>query len=54
MTVSLEPNKQHDHQQASDVQARGGRIEADVTANGLARERFSDLVGVLMEQTAPS
>ena len=53
MPMSLKTNKQHDDEQVSDVQARRGWIEADVSCYRAAVERFGDLVGVLVKQTTP-
>ena len=46
--MSLKANEQHDDEQISDVQARRGGIEADVSCYRATVERLGDLVGVLV------
>src|SRR5262245_60759075 len=53
MPAALQTREAHDGEQRSDVEARRGRIEADVRGDALLRERLRQSVGRLRDQTAP-
>ena len=51
---ALQPRQAHDRQQRPDVQARRGRIEADVGGDRLGREHLVETFGAVVEQPAPA
>ena len=53
MAGALQARQRHHRQQRPDVQARGGRIEADVGRDALAREQLGQPVGRVGDQPAP-
>ena len=54
MAGTLQVDQPHDRDEAADMQAVGGGIEATIGADGPGTERVTQSIGMLEEELAPS
>ena len=53
MSVPLQSNEEHDHEQAADMQAGRGRVESDVSARRSVAQELANIFGMLVQKPTP-